>query len=161
MASGIRVFPAHLLKTFDGAEYLRDYNFKLLPGSGPYTVTDADIKKGTSVSLRRRNDYWAEKYRVNVGQYNFDEYRTLVVRDQNLAFEMFKKGDLDFYYVNISRQWVEELNFENVQRGLVAKRKVFNNHPPTRASWRSTRGVRQETTSMFGKRLLSSSTGSS
>jgi microcin C transport system substrate-binding protein len=42
---------------------------------------------------------------------------------------MFKKGDLDYYYVNISQQWIEELNFPTVQRGLILKRKVFNNYP--------------------------------
>ena len=51
------------------------------------------------------------------------------MRDQNLAFEMFKKGDLDNYYVNISREWVEELNFDRVQRGLIQKRKIFNDNP--------------------------------
>src|SRR5439155_11112969 len=114
---GIRVFPARILKTLDGAAYLRDYNFKLLPGTGPYIVTDADVKKGTSISLRRRNDYWASNYRANVGSYNFDEIRNIVVRDQNLAFEMFKKGDLDFYNVNVSKQWVEDLNYDDIQRG--------------------------------------------
>ena len=34
--SGMLIFPAHVLKTVDGAAYLRDYNFKLLPGSGAY-----------------------------------------------------------------------------------------------------------------------------
>jgi microcin C transport system substrate-binding protein len=42
---------------------------------------------------------------------------------------MFKKGELDYYYVNISQQWVEELNTPAFQRGLVLKRKVFNNTP--------------------------------
>jgi len=134
VASGMRIFPAHVLKTFDAAAYLRDYNFKLMPGTGPYTVTDADIKKGASVSIRRRNDYWAEKYRANIGQYNFDDIRYTVVRDQNLAFEQFKRGDLDYYRVNISQQWVQELNFEDVQRGLVVKRKVHNNYPANRQS---------------------------
>jgi microcin C transport system substrate-binding protein len=131
IASGIRVFPARILKTIDGAAYLRDYNFKLLPGSGPYIVNESDIKKGTSVSLRRRKDYWAEKYRANVGMGNFDEIRNIVVRDQNLAFEMFKKGELDYYYVNISQQWVEQLGFDDFQRGLLVKRKIFNNNPST------------------------------
>jgi microcin C transport system substrate-binding protein len=129
IASGIRLFPAHILKNLDGAAYLRDYNFKLLPGTGPYIVTDSDIKKGSSISVRRRNDYWAAKYRANVGQNNFDEIRTTVVRDQNLAFEMFKKGELDHYYVNISRQWIEDLNTPAFQRGLTIKRKIFNNYP--------------------------------
>src|SRR5262249_33362126 len=90
---------------------------------------DADIVKGKSVSIRRRPDYWGEKQRRNIGLGNFDEIREIVVRDQNLAFEMFKKGDIDFYYVNISRQWVQELNFDKVQQGLILKRKVFNDYP--------------------------------
>ena len=36
MAASLRVFPAAVLKTIDGAAYLRDYNFKLMPGTGPY-----------------------------------------------------------------------------------------------------------------------------
>ena len=47
----LRIFPAHVLKTMDGAAYLRDYNFKLLPGSGPYIVKPEDVIKGKSVSL--------------------------------------------------------------------------------------------------------------
>lgn len=129
VAASMRVFPAAALKNLTGAAYLRDYNFKLLPGTGPYTVTDSDVKKGTSISIRRRKDYWAERYRANIGQYNFDELRYTVVRDQNLAFEQFKRGDLDHYTVNISQQWVQELNYDDIQRGVVVKRKVFNNYP--------------------------------
>jgi microcin C transport system substrate-binding protein len=128
-AATMRIFPAHVLKNLDGATYLRDYNFKLMPGTGPYTVSDADIKKGTSIALRRRKDYWADKYRINIGQYNFDELRSTVVRDQNLAFEMFKRGDLDYYFVNISQVWVQQLNTPPFERGLIVKRKVFNNYP--------------------------------
>jgi microcin C transport system substrate-binding protein len=162
IASGMRIFPANALKTLDGASYLRDYNFKLLPGTGPYTMTEADVKKGTSVSIRRRPDYWAAKYRANVGQYNFDEIRNVVVRDRNLAFEMFKKGQLDFHYVNISQRWVEELNFDNVQRGLIVKRKVFNNYPAStqfiafntrRAPWNDIR-VRQAFALMLNRQQL-------
>ena len=127
--SGMSIFPAHVLKTVDGAAYLKDYNFKLLPGSGAYKVEETDIQKGKSVSIRRRTDYWAEKYRRNVGLNNFDEVREIVVRDQKLAFEMFKKGDIDDYYVNVSREWVEEMNFDRVQRGLIQKRKIFNDAP--------------------------------
>ncbi|MBS1818790.1 MAG: ABC transporter substrate-binding protein [Acidobacteria bacterium] len=127
--SGMSILPGHVLKTVDGAAYLKDYNFKLLPGSGPYKLDESDVVKGKSVTLRRRTDYWAEKGRRNVGMNNFDEIREVVVRDQKLAFEMFKKGDLDDYYVNVSREWVEEMNFDRVQRGLIQKRKIFNDNP--------------------------------
>src|SRR5678816_4597776 len=52
--AGMSIFPAHVLQHVDGAAYLKDYNFKLLPGSGPYKVEESDIVKGKSVSVRRR-----------------------------------------------------------------------------------------------------------
>jgi microcin C transport system substrate-binding protein len=128
-AGDLAVLPSSVLKTVDGARYLKEYNFKLLPGSGPYIVNETDIVKGQSIAIKRRNDYWAAKHRRNVGLNNFDEIREIVVRDENLAFEMFKRGDLDHYFVNVSRQWVEELNFPDVQRGLIQKRKIFNDAP--------------------------------
>jgi microcin C transport system substrate-binding protein len=128
-AGSLSIFPAHVLKVVDGARYLKEYNFKLIPGSGPYVVNEADVVKGQSVSIRRRNDYWAASHRRNIGVNNFDEIREIVVRDTNLAFEMFKRGDLDHYFVGISRQWVEELNFDRVQRGMIQKRKIFNESP--------------------------------
>jgi microcin C transport system substrate-binding protein len=129
--SGTPVFPAHVLKTINGDKYLKEYNYKLLPGSGPYVIREEDIAKGKSITVRRRKDYWGERARGNVGQGNFDELQFVVVRDDNLAFEMFKKGELDTYVVTRPRQWVEEMNFDNVQRGLVQKRKVFNAEPQT------------------------------
>jgi microcin C transport system substrate-binding protein len=128
-SASMPILPAHILKDVDGARYIKEYNFKLLPGSGPYVVNESDIVKGRSVSLRRRPDYWAAKYRRNIGTSNFDEIREVIVRDANLAFEMFKKGDLDYFYVNVPRQWAQELNFDRVQRGLIQKAKVYTNAP--------------------------------
>jgi microcin C transport system substrate-binding protein len=128
-SASMQILPAHFLKDIDGAKYLSDYNFKLLPGTGPYRVDEADVVKGNRLTLRRRTDYWAANVRRNIGVNNFDEIRETVVRDQTLAFEQFKKGDIDSYPVNISREWVEELNFDRVQRGLIQKRKIFNDNP--------------------------------
>jgi len=82
--SGMAILPAHILKTMNGDKYLKDYNFKVLPGSGPYTLREEDLSKGKSISVRRRKDYWAEKARASVGVANFDELRFVVVRDENL-----------------------------------------------------------------------------
>ncbi len=128
-ANGLRIFPSSILKNMDGAAYIRDYQFKLLPGTGPYIVKPEDVIKSKSLSLRRRPDYWAAKYRANAGLYNFDEIRYVVVRDYNLIFEMFKKGELDAYNVNRSKTWVEELNYDRFQNGSLVKTKVFNSFP--------------------------------
>jgi microcin C transport system substrate-binding protein len=130
--SGMPILPAHVLKGMNGDKYDKDYNYKLMPGSGPYTILDDDIKKGQSITVRRRKDYWGGKARANVGTNNFDELRFVVVRDENLAFEMFKKGELDTFGQSPplrARQWAEDLNFDNVQRGLIQKRAVYNDNP--------------------------------
>ncbi|HKC57173.1 MAG TPA: extracellular solute-binding protein [Vicinamibacterales bacterium] len=128
-AQALPIFPSHILKNVDGAAYVKDYNFKLLPGTGPYEVRDADVIKGKSITIRRRNNYWADKIRRNIGQNNFDGITEVVVRDQKLAVEMFKKGDLDFYPVS-AREWIEEFEkLDRIDRGLIQKRKVFNELP--------------------------------
>ena len=127
--SAMLIYPAHILKAVNGDKYLKEYNYKLLPGSGPYTIQEADIQKGQSITARRRKDYWAEKARANVGAANFDAINYVVIRDEKLAFEKFKKGELDYYIYLTARQWVNETNFETIQRGLVQKRKIFNNAP--------------------------------
>ena len=127
--SGLYIFPAHVLTTITGEEYVREYNYKMLPGTGPYIVNEEDVDKGTMITIRRRPDYWAETHRRNIGTSNFDEIQQLVVRDRNLEFEMFKKGDVDYYFVNRAQMWVEDLDYENITRGLNQKRKIFNHNP--------------------------------
>jgi microcin C transport system substrate-binding protein len=160
--SGMPLFPAHVLKTVDGARYIKEYNYKMLPGSGPYIVNESDIVRGNSITIRRRNDYWAANDRRNVGANNFDEIHEVVVRDENLALEMFKRGDLDYYTVNVARQWVEEMNFDRIQRGLAQKRKVFNDYPQSTAGiamntrrepWNDIR-VRRAMAQLFNRELL-------
>ena len=127
--SGMSLLPAPLLAEVDGATYLEEYNFKMLPGTGPYHVLEAGIDKGNSVTIQRRNGYWAADHRRNVGLNNFDQIREIVVRDDNLQFEMLKRGDLDNFYLSKAQRWVEELDFDLIGRGLIQKRKVFNHSP--------------------------------
>ena len=127
--STMTILPAHIIRTLKDDDYLTDWNFKMFPGSGPYIVNEDDVEQGKSITIRRRKDYWAENDRANVGLYNFDEIRDVIVRDETLAFEMLKRGDLDFFFVIRAQMWVEELEFDRIQRGLIQKRKVFNHDP--------------------------------
>ena len=128
ISASMDIMPAHVLKTVNGERYLKEYNFKLVPGTGPYTIREEDVIKGNKITATRRTDYWNAKARGNIGLYNFDKIQYEVVRDENLAFEKFKKGELDTH-VMASKEWIEETNFEEVQRGLVQKRKIYNSEP--------------------------------
>lgn len=126
---GLFIYPAHALKNVTGDAYIRDYNYRMVPGTGPYAIAERDVDKGRMIRIRRRNDYWAASHRRNVGTANFDEIQQSVVRDRNLEFEMFKRGDVDYYFVQRAQEWVQELNYPNIKRGLNQKRKIFNHNP--------------------------------
>jgi microcin C transport system substrate-binding protein len=66
-AASMPILPAHVLKTVNGDRYVKEYNFKLLPGTGPYIINEADVVKGRSLTIRRRPGYWAENVRRNIG----------------------------------------------------------------------------------------------
>ena len=128
-AGGIRLLPAHLLEGVTAKDFLERFNYEPMPGSGPYFIRKEDVDKGRSITLRRRSDYWGEKEPFAKGMYNFDIIKTDVVQDETLQFEKFKKGEIDIYSVSRAQWWAEKTDFEEVKRGIVQKKKIFNQNP--------------------------------
>lgn len=133
---GMNIFPAHHLDKINGKMYLEKYQYKMLPGTGPYILDEGNTIKGQTISLRRRSDWWAASNPHNKGLYNFDEIRFNIIKEDVLEKEKFKKGELDYYEVANNSWWVREFDvkdpepsYDPLTRGLVQKRKVFNFHP--------------------------------
>jgi len=127
--AGMQIYPANEMRALTGDQYLEDYNWKLQAGSGPYELKAEDIKKGHSITLTRRPDYWGAKERFNIGLNNFDRLSWLVVLDEELAFEKFKKGELDYFPVNKAQRWLQECDFDKVRKGWILKRKIYTRAP--------------------------------
>ncbi len=124
------ILPEHILRELDGADYLNEYQFKMMPGSGVYTINDEDIVNQESFMLTRRDDYWDAENPLNKYTSNFDKLKFIVVKDNlSLIFEKFKKGEADHYTVSKAREWVEECDFESIQKGWVQKRKIYSEKP--------------------------------
>ncbi len=66
--------------------------------NGPYKIKKAEI--GRKITYERVKDYWAKDLFANTGQYNFDTITYDYYRDDTIALESFKKGDL-----NLRREW--------------------------------------------------------
>ncbi len=66
--------------------------------NGPYKIKKFEI--GRSITYERDQDYWAKDLFVNNGHYNFDTITYDYFRDDTIALESFKKGDL-----NLRREW--------------------------------------------------------
>lgn len=129
--SGMPILQAKLIREQSAKEWIKAYNFKYMPQSGPYMANEEELKgkKGSEIIVRRRTDYWAENYRRNIGCNNFDMLRFIVVRDDRASFEMVKAGELDCYVMGTSKWWIEETKGPKFERGLLLKRRFFNSAP--------------------------------
>ena len=128
--SGMVILPEHYLKDLDGTAYLEEYNFKMLPGTGPYVIYDKDIINQESYTLTRRDDWWGSKDRANKYLYNFDKITVNVVKENPaLQFEKMKKGESDFFEVMKPSMWVDETDFESTKMGWIQKKRVHSKSP--------------------------------
>lgn len=125
----MNIYPAHYLKHMDGSEYLRDYQYDTLPGTGPYALDHDRTRVGRYITLARRDDYWNRDHEAYKYYYNFDDIRINIVRDSRLELERFKRGELDFYIVGRASWWVNEFNFDEVERGLIQKKRIYTHAP--------------------------------
>lgn len=90
-----------------------------LLGSGPYRTAEVDV--GKRVIFERVEDYWAADLPVNVGAYNFDRLSFETFLDNDVAFEAFKKGEIDFWNENSASRWAERYDFPAARDGKVVK----------------------------------------
>ena len=91
-------------------------------GSGPYTVEK--IEPGAAIVYRRNPGYWGRELAVNAGRNNFDLIRYDYYRDQNSAFEAFKKGLYDVRPETDPNRWAQGYDFPAARDGRVVKEEV-------------------------------------
>lgn len=128
--AGSVILPAHEIKDITGTEYLDKYNYKFTAVSGPYMVHQEDIKSEQSVTVTRRDDFWARDFPENKGLYNFSKIRFIVVRDEQLAKERLIKGEIDFMVINVAEWWRKELpGTPPVEKGWLVRQQIYNDDP--------------------------------
>ncbi len=91
--------------------------FDPILGSGPYRIADAD--PGHRVIFERVPDYWAADLPTRKGQYNFDQVIYDFYRDDMVAFESFKSGNLNFRRENDVTLWATGYDFPGKRAGRV------------------------------------------
>jgi microcin C transport system substrate-binding protein len=95
-SEGFYIYPKHAMADF-GPDYLQRYQWRILPTTAAYTLTDSDVRKGESVTFRRVENCWSRDRPVWRGRYTPDRLRFSVIRDIDKAYESFVRGDLDFF----------------------------------------------------------------
>lgn len=82
--------------------------------NGPYKI--AVVDPGRRIILERDPNYWAKDLPVNKGLYNFDRITTDYFRDDTVALEAFKKGDLDIRIEQDPGRWATGYTGSGVKR---------------------------------------------
>jgi microcin C transport system substrate-binding protein len=91
-------------------------------GSGPYRIKQ--VTPGRTITYERVPDYWGTDLPVNRGQWNFDEIRFDYYRDETVAFESFKAGNLDYHQETSAKNWATAYDFAAVREGWVRRQEV-------------------------------------
>jgi len=79
--------------------------------------------------MRRVEDWWGRDIPVNKGMQNFDVIRFEYFRDNTVALEAFKAGQIDFRTENVARDWATGYDFPARRAGLVKLEEIRHERP--------------------------------
>ena len=88
-------------------------------GSAAYRIDS--FEAGRQITARRVDDYWGRDLWLNRGRSNFDTVRYDYYRDETVAFEAFKAGEIDYREEFTSRNWAVGYDFPAVKSGAVQR----------------------------------------
>lgn len=107
--------------------WVRDYNWRIEPNTGPYQISE--VRKGQYVEFTRKADWWANDKRYFRHRFNPDHVKVKVIRDLNIAYQYFRKGELDSFPLVMPRFWHKKAQGEIYEKGWVGKIKFYNDVP--------------------------------
>lgn len=96
-------------------------------GNGPYRVRE--MQPGRRIVLERVKDYWAANLPLNRGLYNFDEVVFDYYRDDTVAFEAFKAGDIGLRREWDAGKWASAYDFPAVEKGDIITETLPHGRP--------------------------------
>ena len=121
----LTILPKHYWTGTDASGNQRDPMKTTLEaplGSGAYRIKE--VKPGRSIAYERVTDHWGKDLPVNKGQWNYDEIRFEYYRDETVAFESFKAGNLDYWQESSAKNWATAYDFSAVRDGFIKRQEV-------------------------------------
>ncbi|MGD8340387.1 MAG: extracellular solute-binding protein [Gammaproteobacteria bacterium] len=118
--------------------WVEDYNWRVGPTTAPYQITS--LEKGRFVEFSRIDDWWGDDVKYLQHRFNPDTVRIEVIRDENVAFEYFMRGELDRYiFSGLPARWYEQATGPDFDRGYIGKIQYYVDVPqPARGLWINT-----------------------
>ncbi len=130
---GISPIPEHFFHPLNKA-FTTEYNWAVVPNTGPYQISE--FKKGRYIRFARKGNWWAENRRYFRHRFNVDTIQYTVIRDFNLQWEYFKKGDLETFGLVQPKYWYDKSKTRVIDNGYVHRIWFFNDLPrPSHGMW--------------------------
>lgn len=129
---GIRPTPRHFHR-LDG-DWVASYNWEIEPNTGPYQISR--IEKGKYIEFKRKDDWWGDEVVYYAHRFNADKVRVTVIRDVNVAWEYFLRGELDTFGLVLPQFWHEKAKGEQFDKGYIRRVKFYTDTPlPASGMW--------------------------
>ncbi|GJA12632.1 ABC transporter substrate-binding protein [Aeromonas caviae] len=117
--------PSHAIKLT--ANWVKEYNWKVLPVTGPYQT--GELRKGKSVTFDRVKDWWGNDERYFQHRFNPDRIEIKVLRDQNIAWQHFLRGELDTFPLVMPNWWHDKSKTAEFEKGYIERLWFYNQTP--------------------------------
>ncbi len=108
-------------------DWVRRTNWEIEPNTGPYQITE--VRKGKYIDLSRKADWWGDEVKYYKHRFNPDKVRVRVIRDPNIAFQHFEKGELDALGLVLPQYWHEKATGGPFDAGYIVKYWFYNDLP--------------------------------
>jgi microcin C transport system substrate-binding protein len=128
IAGAITPSPPHFYSEY-GPDYSERYQWRFPPTTGAYEVLPEDIIKGASITQTRVKSWWAKDRKYYRYRFNPDKLVHTVVRDESKAFELFRAGELDTFFLTQPQLWYEKSEVEPVYNGYIERVTFYNKYP--------------------------------
>ncbi len=102
-------------------------------GSGAYKVGRFEV--GRFIEFERVDNYWARDLNVNVGANRFQTVRYEYFRDEQVMFEAFKSGIINFHEEYTASLWANGYDFAAFREGRVKREKIETEAAPNIQGW--------------------------
>ncbi|HKL00212.1 MAG TPA: extracellular solute-binding protein [Desulfotignum sp.] len=130
---GISPVPAHFFHPL-AADFTARYNWAVVPNTGAYQISA--FKKGRYIRFARKHNWWAKDRQYFKNRFNVDTVQYSVIRDSNLQWEYFKKGELETFGLVQPKYWYDKSRTRVVENGYVHRIWFFNDLPrPSLGMW--------------------------
>ncbi len=119
--------PKHFYNGKVPTNFVKRYNWKVEPVTGPYLLTK--IRKGKGFTFEKQKNWWGQNLRYVKNRFNPKRLIVKVVRDQAVTFEQFKNAKLDVYEAMVPENWHLKCRGNEFNKGYIEKTTYYTDSP--------------------------------